>query len=268
MPGGIMKLFVATSIALCALYGKYSSAHAGDMLPVSPRLESNSTEPDQWHFSASPYFWAAGIDGKVGQFGLTPTRLKSDFSSILNDLDFSFMGVAEARYDRYSLFSDVMYTKISKGGNSPVGFLSKSVDVTSQTFSGFFGGGYSVFEDDKGRLDLVAGARVWYASTEISISGGLLDGKSKSDNAFWVDAVAGIRGQYFLTDNLYLTGWALVGGGQAKLDWDVTAAFGYRIQQNLSAVAGYRALGVDYSHDGFVYDVVQQGPILGLVYHF
>lgn len=150
-----MKLFVATSIALCALYGKYSSAHAGDMLPVSPRLESNSTEPDQWHFSVSPYFWAAGIDGKVGQFGLTPTRLKSDFSSILNDLDFSFMGVAEARYDRYSLFSDVMYTKISQDGNSPVGFLSKSsVDVTSQTFSGFFGGGYSVFEDDKGRLDL------------------------------------------------------------------------------------------------------------------
>jgi hypothetical protein len=33
-------------------------------------------------------------------------------------------------------------------------------------------------------------------------------------------------------------------------------------------VAGYRALGVDYSHDGFVYDVVQKGPILGLMVQF
>jgi hypothetical protein len=96
----------------------------------------------------------------------------------------------------------------------------------------------------------------------------VLDGRRKSDSATWVDAVVGIRGQYFLTDSLYLTGWATIGGGQAKLDWDVTGAIGYQFKQNFSAVTGYRALGVDYSHDGFVYDVVQQGPIMGVVYQF
>lgn len=35
-----------------------------------------------------------------------------------------------------------------------------------------------------------------------------------------------------------------------------------------SAVAGYRALGVDYSDDGFVLDIVQQGPIFGVVLRF
>ncbi|POH31963.1 hypothetical protein ATY30_11145 [Sinorhizobium americanum] len=59
-----------------------------------------------------------------------------------------------------------------------------------------------------------------------------------------------------------------MGAGQADLDWDVAAAIGYRFSDTVSAVAGYRALGVDYSNDGFLFDVVQQGPILGLVVKF
>ena len=33
-------------------------------------------------------------------------------------------------------------------------------------------------------------------------------------------------------------------------------------------IVGYRGLGVDYTHGGYVYDVVQQGPIAGLKVHF
>ncbi|MDF2811909.1 MAG: hypothetical protein K0S56_2940 [Microvirga sp.] len=77
-----------------------------------------------------------------------------------------------------------------------------------------------------------------------------------------------MRRTYFLPDRVYLTGWGNVGAGRAKLDWDVAAAVGYQIKDSLSAIAGYCALGVDYSHDGFVFDVVQKGPILGLAYHF
>ena len=36
----------------------------------------------------------------------------------------------------------------------------------------------------------------------------------------------------------------------------------------ISAVVGYRAAGVDYENDGFVYDTVQQGPIIGAVFRF
>ncbi|MCY1245534.1 hypothetical protein D9M72_586920 [compost metagenome] len=80
--------------------------------------------------------------------------------------------------------------------------------------------------------------------------------------------MVGVRGKYAFTDNFYLTGWGLVGAGQADLDWDVAAAVGYQINDRFSAVAGYRALGVDYEDDGFVFDAVQHGPILGMVMHF
>jgi hypothetical protein len=117
-------------------------------------------------------------------------------------------------------------------------------------------------------LDVVAGARVWYVNTDISFSGGLLDGRDFDDNATWVDALAGLRGKYAFTDKVYLTGWGLVGGGGADIDWDVAGGIGYQFNDTVSAVAGYRALGVDYSDDGFVFDVVQQGPILGVVLRF
>lgn len=57
----------------------------------------------------------------------------------------------------------------------------------------------------------------------------------------------------------------MVGAGGA---WDVAAALGYRLNEQFSAVAGYRALGVNYRHDGCIFDVVQQRQIMGLAMRF
>lgn len=230
--------------------------------------EMNQVERDGWTFAVSPYFWAAGMSGDTGVFGLPPVHTDMSFSDIWDELDFAAMTIGEARYDRYSIFADVMYSKISDASGTPRGILADSVGVSSETFAGLLGGGYSVLQNDRGNLDLVAAARLWYAKTEISFNGGILDGVDRSDSATWVDALAGVRGKYSLTNNIYLTGWGLVGGGQANLDWDVAGGIGYSFNEKVSAVAGYRALGVDYSDDGFVFDVVQQGPILGVVLHF
>lgn len=60
----------------------------------------------------------------------------------------------------------------------------------------------------------------------------------------------------------------LVGAGEADIDWDVAEAIGYRFNDRISSVIRYRALGVNYSNDDGFLDVVQQGPILGLVVRF
>lgn len=242
-------------------------ARAADVVSVmAPEL--NTTEKDGWTFAFSPYFWAAGLSGDTAQFGLPSVHIDADFGDILDDLDFAAMAIGEARYGRYSIFGDIMYTKISSGSATPRGILADDVDVSSQTFAALVGAGYSILQSDRGTLDVVAGARVWYVNTDISFSGGILDGRQRSDSATWVDGLAGLRGKYSLTDRIYLTGWGLVGGGGANVDWDVAGGIGYEFNKTVSAVLGYRALGVDYSSDGFVFDVVQQGPILGVVMHF
>ena len=236
---------------------------------VFGRAEVQQVETEEgWTFAFAPYFWAAGLSGDVAQFGLPAVEVDSSFSDILDHLDFGAMAIGEARYDRYSIFGDVMYSKISGSAGTPRGVVASSVEVTSETFAGLLGVGYSIIDDNSARLDVVGGARVWSVDTDLSFSGGILDGVSRSDGATWVDAMGGFRGNYAITPEIYLTGWGLIGAGQADLDWDVAAAIGYHFSDTISAVVGYRALGVDYSKDGFVFDVVQQGPILGMVVRF
>jgi hypothetical protein len=261
---------VRKEFALALLLGVLTGVpvHAADIAQPVLIPEAKPVGDGGWTFAASPYFWGAGMSGNVGQFGLPAVHLESDFGDILKDLDFAFMAIGEARNDRFSIFGDVMYTKISTGSGTPRGIVAGSVELTSETLAALVGAGYSVFQDGQSNLDLVVGARVWHASTEISFNGGLLDGVSVSEGETWVDGMAGFRGKYSLTENVYLSGWGLIGAGQADLDWDVAAAIGYQFNDRISAVAGYRALGVDYSKDGFVFDAVQQGPFLGMVMHF
>ncbi len=263
-----MKLGLVCSATCAAILMLADGATAADVYtPVTPEPQQIVTEAG-WTFSVAPYFWAAGLSGEVGQFGLPPVDVDASFSDIFDHLDFAAMAIAEARYDRYSIFGDIMYSKISGSAGTPRGILASSATVSSETFAGLIGAGYALIDTEAARLEVVGGARVWSVDNDISFSGGILDGVSVSDGATWVDAMAGLRGNYSITPKVYLTGWGLVGGGEADLDWDVAGAIGYRFNDKVSAVAGYRALGVDYSNDGFVFDVVEQGPILGLVVRF
>jgi hypothetical protein len=242
-------------------------AFAADIAPMDANakvVESRSG----WTFTAAPYFWVAGISGNTAQLGLPEVHIDANFSDLLENLDFAFMGAAEARYDRFSIFGDIIYTKLGADANTRRGVLADSVDVTSKTFAGLLGVGYSVLEDQNGHLDVVGGVRVWSVDTTLAFNGGFLGGRERDDSATWVDAMAGVRGNYFFTPELYASGWGLVGGGGADVDWDVALVIGYKFTDTISAVAGYRALGVNYNSDGFEFDVVQQGPILGVTFHF
>ena len=256
------------AVLAAALMGvTFNGAFASDApLPPAPvPLEAN--DPG-WTFAFSPYFWAAGLSGDISQFGLPAVHVSSDFSDILENLDFAAMAIGEARNGSYSFFGDIVYTKLSAGSATPRGILANTVDVTSETFAGLFGAGYSVLADERGYLDIVAAARVWNVSTDISFSGGILDGVDVSDSATWIDGLAGVRGRYALTDNFYLMGWGLVGAGEDDIDWDVAGGIGYRFNDAISAIAGYRALGVNYEEDGFLSNAAPQGPVRGFVFRF
>ncbi|TIW65432.1 MAG: hypothetical protein E5V56_07065, partial [Mesorhizobium sp.] len=63
--------------------------------------------------------------------------------------------------------------------------------------------------------------------------------------------------------------WAMAGGGSSDYMWDLWGGVGYQVNDKFSALIGYRASGVNYDNgDGFVFDVVQQGPVIGAIYRF
>lgn len=245
-----------------------NAAVAADVSPLLIGEPRPAEAEGGWTFSVAPYFWIAGLSGDTAQFGMPTVHIDSSFSDILGNLDFAFMAAGEARYDRFSVIGDVIYTKLSADAETPLGILASDVDVTSESFSGLLGLGYAVLDGPDGHLDVVGGIKLWSVETTISLSGGLLGRREASDSATWVDGVVGLRGKYSFTPEIYLTGWGLVGGGGADIDWDVALGIGYDFNDRVSAIAGYRALGVDYSDDGFLFDTVQQGPILGLAIKF
>ena len=256
-------------VRVCAVCTALSSgpAIAADLISAAAPDPAPAVESG-WTYAVTPYFWAAGLSGETSQFGLPVIDIDADFSDIFDNLDFAAMVIGEARNGRYSLFGDLIYTKLSAGDAAPRGHLATSVDVDASTFAGLAGAGYSILEGPQGRLDVVGGVRVWSVDTDISFSGAFLNGETRSDGATWVDGLVGLRGNYAFTDRFYAMGWGLVGAGGADIDWDVAAGIGYHINDTFSATFGYRALGVDYSDDGFLFDVVQQGPIVGLTIRF
>jgi hypothetical protein len=259
-----MENIFKVSVVLAAL----SSTSAGAADLISAVAPDTAPVESGWTYSVTPYFWAAGLSGETSQFGLPVIDIDASFSDILDNLDFAAMLIGDARNGPYSLFGDLIYTKLSADRATPLGILATSVDVEATTFAGLAGAGYSVLQGPSGHLDVVGAVRVWSVDTDISFSGAFLDGQTRSDGATWVDGLVGVRGNYSFTPQFFVVGWGLVGAGQADIDWDVAAGLGYRINDTFSATLGYRALGVDYSDDGFLFDVVQQGPIAGLTIRF
>ena len=243
---------------------------AGTACGAEPEAASTAlAQPSsEWQFSATPYFWAAGLSGKLSHRRQFVIDVDADFDKLFDNLDFGAMLIAEARKGRYSIFGDLIYTKIGSQGDTPLGVLATSADVKTSTFAGLIGAGYAVLENSPHQLDVVAGLRVWSVDTDITLKGAHLNGQSRSQGATWVDGLVGVRGNYVLSPKFYLTGWGLVGAGGAEADWDVGLGLGYNISKNVSAAIGYRALGVDYSSGGFKFNAVLQGPMAGVTIRF
>ena len=67
----------------------------------------------------------------------------------------------------------------------------------------------------------------------------------------------------------FLGAFALGGFGVASdLMWDASLNLGYQWTKGFATTIGYRYLDVDYEKNGFLYDVAQDGLILGLSWRF
>jgi len=73
-----------------------------------------------------------------------------------------------------------------------------------------------------------------------------------------------------LSDKWSLTGYGDIGGFGVGSDftYDLYAAANYNFNPNISMVLGYRYLSVDYDDNGFLYDISQNGPVIGAQFRF
>jgi hypothetical protein len=244
-------------LVAAALAGASGVAAAADLSYPAPP-PSVVPEIPAWTVTLAPYVWAAGLKGDIGVGGRVAS-VDMSFGDVVSNLQFAFMGVGEIRNGRFAVFTDLTF-----------GQLANSVRAESQTLMWTAGVEYRFVDAPGGHLDAFAGFRVYGLDNSLAFQGGPLNGVNISDNQAWIDPMIGLIGRVDLTDRVFVTAWGMIGGFGVSSDlvWDVMAGLGYEFNQHISAVAGYRASGVNYSNGGFLYDVVQQGPFTGIIFKF
>jgi hypothetical protein len=270
-----LALIIAFTIPAYLSFANVASAT--DPLANASFEERTETQGD-WTFSVTPYLWAAGLSGRVGVFGKQPVDLDLSFSDILDGLKFSGMVTGDATNGTWGVFGDLIYLNAAADQTitrDVVGIpktLNAAVDVESLTAT--LMGEYRVPLEGPMTIDVMAGARIWSVDNDIRVSltrgGPKLSEFSGSDGSTWVDPMVGLKVRLDTDAHVYLAGWGMVGGFGVGSDfaWDVLAGIGYDWNNTLSSTLGYRALGVDYSHDGFVFNIQQRGLFLGTTLRF
>ncbi|MDI6025404.1 hypothetical protein QBK99_04200 [Corticibacterium sp. UT-5YL-CI-8] len=248
------------------------------MAPATTPPAATAPNEPLWTVQITPYMWAAGLKGDISPFRRAPTiGIEKSFSDVINDLNFGGFVNVWARYDHFVFSGDIMYVDTTDTHAFgplpalplvPLGTLVNG-SVDTKQFTATLQGGYRVLDAPDFTLDALAGVRFWHVSNDVTVSA-LGRSLTYGESFGWADPVVGARAFLRLTKKFSLQGQTDVGGFGAGSDltWSVLATANYVVNDNISLSAGYKVLDVDYSHEGHVYDVRLNGPVIGATWRF
>lgn len=244
--------------------------------PLTPALAEEVNDPsieqgvfdDRWHFSGAIYLWGAGIEGETSIGRVGPVNFNATFGDILSDLNIAVMGVAQARYNKVGLLTDVVYTNLTGKGTAGNGLVQVKLD--NEQFVGTMMATYRAVEDGNSWMELMAGARLWSVGNTLTLTAPNGARLKRDHTESWVDPMIGVRIYAQGASPFYMTAWGMIGGfgAASDIDGDVLAGVGYKVTDWASVYAGYRAYGVRYADQGYTYDAIQHGPVIAGVFRF
>ncbi|PZQ50516.1 MAG: hypothetical protein DI556_07965 [Rhodovulum sulfidophilum] len=224
---------------------------------------------DGWTFAVSPYAWLPGITTST-ETRRGPVRTEMSTGDVISDLDFAFMGAAEARNGRWGLIVDFIYSDLTSDASTPFGALWSEAQVETRLSATTVYAGYRVLQDEKGSLDVLAGGRFYSLDLALSLKPGRLPGRSASYDDDWADPVFGLRGRYDFDGKWFTTVVADAGGfsGGSDSTWQAFGSVGYQFNDRWSAQGGWRYLDISREIDGKDVSIELSGPLVGLTYRF
>ena len=287
-------IVLGRSVTVAALIGWLAS-----FLPLAAMAQQPSGPPPQassasgWMFNVAPYIWLPTVHANL-DYNLPPAlggRLPTDVSSgpgdYISKLNFAAMFAAEARYDRFSVLTDFMYTNGNAGSSNirSIDFLglpsipisrSLATSTSSRLSSTVWtlAGGYTVFQGDWGNFDVLAGFRYLgaNATTDYSLAltivgprgngatfGGV--GGISASRTIW-NGIAGFRGRIRLpVEGLFIPYYFDIGGGGSSPTWQIASGLGYQTGWVGVSVL-YRYLSFEQGSSSVVRHLDMGGPMI------
>lgn len=227
---------------------------------------------DQWQFQVATYGWLAGQKGTVKTYNYLPeVDIDIDFwDDVAGNINGALFLLGEIRKGSFGIVTDLAYMDIEMENATP-GALFSTVSSRSESWLITPAAFYRLSGRETYFLDLLVGFRFWAVESTLAFSGGLLPEQETNNSKNWVDPLVGVKGLSALgNSNFFISGAALIGGFGAGSDlmWDVGLNLGYKWGEMFSTTIGYRYMDVDFEDGGFIYDVSQDGPTIGLSWRF
>ena len=217
-------------------------------------------ETNHWRFDTSLNLWMAGLSGDVAARGI-PASIDVGFGDIVQNLEFAAAGRVTVGYDRWSLSTEVSYMGL--GASTRAASLDFNQWLVEPTV------GYQFCDWFEG----FAGVRYNNLNGDVRFNGPA--GKVATGTQDWWDPIIGAQfsrplfGQKLTFNGRFDVGGFGVG---SDLTWQAFPYLNWRFAKWGSAQLGYRWLATDYEHGSgtskFVYDVIVEGPQIGLTVHF
>jgi hypothetical protein len=221
-----------------------------------------------WRFEIAPYIWAVSLDGHAAAAG-NRFEVDAPFTDTLENSDtlIGLMGHFEAGRGRWSAFFSPAYS-VTGYDDVATGLGDLDVEITLAWYE--LGGAYRICEKpldgaQRWSIDAIAGVRI----TDIKLDLDLDAGGSRDDSETWVEPFIGARTSIDFARHFSLRLRGDIGGFGAGSDfaWQTAALVGWSFDlfgADGTLFLGYRALGQDYDHGSFEWDVIAHGPMFGL----
>ncbi|CAH0131819.1 hypothetical protein [Roseomonas sp. CECT 9278] len=251
-----------------------------------------------WSFEVAPYVWLPSVSADLRYdipTGLRGTAdVKAEADDYFANLNFAMAFAATARYDRFSVLTDVMYVSAEAGSSrvssvdvfdvrrNPVSStLNAGGDSTLKTTLWMLAGGYTVASGAWGNVDLLAGFRYLgiEASTDYNLALTLVGPRGNAGPTFggagrlsgrdniW-NGIVGVRGRINIAESgVFVPYYLDIGAGDSNLTWQGFTGIGY--QAGWAGVQlGWRYMSYDQGGTALVQNMTMSGAYLAVNFSF
>lgn len=264
------------------------AALAGVTFALLPGAAAAQSTTDGWKYRAIIYGYLPDIGGTTtfpeGVGGGTGSA-KVDASTLLDSLNFAFMGTFEATKGRWGILADVLYMDVSgsssntrdiriDGHELPVGVTAKAdLGLRGTVFE--LAGTYKAVTDPTVTVDVLAGTRLLdlrqTLTLELSadVGSGTGPGRSRQSSVhptYW-DAIVGAKGQFLFGEGRrwFVPWYADVGAGQSKLTYQAIGGLGYSFSWG-QVIGAWRYLDYEFKSSSDVQSLDFNGPMIGVAF--
>ena len=220
-----------TALTLLAVVGLSANSYASDQEGLQVEL--------------TPYFWAAGVDGKITS-GLQTAHFNASFSDIKDNINSGFMILGVLSYNRWVLYGDYdnVGLKSDRFQVSPTDSVRGSLDADVTTLAG--GYRFDTFGDSNW-IDVMVGSRTMALDTKISRSGTAPASNANSHDI--TDTVIVLRPSFKLGEKWRLNPTFDYGvTGDSDTTYMMSPQIQYDFSKSLALRFGYKKLNYQEKH--------------------